>query len=163
VLCVARRMGGGDVQSVEIAILGLDFRPVEHRESHRDEEVFEFLLTCVIGCKEPWRRPGAGRGRADQPAAHRAPGPAASDLPGFASSAASISCLTELSSLPAALRSSGAILPISRLIWASEPLRPSTSTRTRSSSSLETALATPASAFAPSSDSLASSISQDCC
>ena len=58
VLHVARGMIGGDVERVEVVVLGFDLGAVEYGESQGDEQIFEFLLdlrdrmqSCRGGCR----------------------------------------------------------------------------------------------------------------
>ena len=89
----------------------------------------------MSGCKLPGRVPGAGSVRSTHSASSRRASASFSNRAFLASNALSSDCLAAFSSLPTLARSSGESLPISLLICASVPFRPSTSTRTASSAS----------------------------
>ena len=52
-------MVGGDVQRVEIVVFAFHFRPVEHRESHGDEQVFDLRLNLGDGMQRAGPRAGS--------------------------------------------------------------------------------------------------------
>ena len=128
-------MLGRDVQRVEVVIFGFHFGAVQHREAERGEQVFDFVLNDAspdAGC------PGAGRARAESDPAIRL---RSRCFERFAANACFVlerglqRLFRGVQSLAGAARSSGVSLPKSLLNCASDPLRPSTSTRTASSAS----------------------------
>ncbi len=60
ILHIACRMIGGDIELVEVVLFEFDFGSIEHRESHRREKLFQFLLHLRDGMDAAGARAGRG-------------------------------------------------------------------------------------------------------
>ncbi len=58
-------MVGGDVEGIEVIVLGFDFGSVDYGEAERGEELFEFLLDLRYGMQGAGADAGGGRGEID--------------------------------------------------------------------------------------------------